>query len=95
MGLVHATYLGGILITRIPAGQMIYPHIDVGWHALTMTSKLYCVLAANDECINHCENEEVVMAAGSIWSFRNDVRHWVENNGDTDRIALIVTMRTE
>jgi hypothetical protein len=95
MGLVKATYLGGILITRIRSGHMIYPHIDGGWHAKTMTSKVYCILAANDRCSNHYEDEECVMAAGEAWSFQNDVMHWVLNDGDTDRIALIVTARTD
>ncbi len=95
MRTVQATYLGGILITRIPAGAAILPHVDSGWHPETMDTKAYIVLRANDGCINYCGNESVVMRAGEAWTFRNDVVHSVENHGDTERIAVIATMRTK
>jgi len=32
---------------------------------------------------------------GDAWWFDNSVVHWVENNTDSDRIAMIVCIRTE
>lgn len=91
---VLATAIGGCLITRIPAGKRIYEHEDHGWHAEFYHLKVYVILAANLDCLNHCGGECVVMHPGEVWSFRNDIPHSVENNGTTDRIAMILTFRT-
>lgn len=91
----EGTLLGGILITRIAAGRRIHPHIDRGWHAETMNCKAYVILQANDGCINRCGEETAIMLPGDAWRFNNLVEHSVENRGDTDRLAVIVTMRTE
>lgn len=92
---VSAVYLGGILMTRIPAGAAILSHVDRGWHPEFMNRKAYVILRANAACINFCGGEVAVMEPGSAWLFRNDIEHSVENRGQTERIAMIVTMRTE
>ena len=91
---VEATYIGGCLITRIPAGAAILPHVDRGWHPESLPAKAYIILKANDGCVNWCEDEAVVMKTGTAWRFRNDLVHSVQNNGDSERIAVILTMRT-
>lgn len=35
------------------------------------------------------------MARGSVWAFENRVMHSIENNGTSERISLIVTLRSE
>jgi mannose-6-phosphate isomerase-like protein (cupin superfamily) len=96
MGLVEATYLGGILITKIPPGGKILPHDDRGgWHAEYHNCKVYFPLQSNDGCVNVCEDETVVMRAGEMWTFDNLKVHSVENNGDEDRITVIISMRVE
>ena len=45
--------------------------------------------------MNRCGPEAVVMAPGDAWVFNNHIRHSVENNGDTDRVNLIISMRCE
>lgn len=92
---VSAVYLGGCMLTRIPGGAAILPHHDDGWHAQFMNRKAYVILRANAACINFCGDEVVVMEPGTAWLFRNDIEHSVENRGQTDRIAMIITMRTE
>lgn len=87
-------YLGGILITKIPPGGKIAPHHDRGgWHAEFHNLKLYVPLQSNEGCINICEGEREVMRAGEAWTFDNLRVHSVENNGDEDRITLIISMR--
>lgn len=93
---VRAVYLGGILITRIPPGGVILPHHDRGtWHAEYMDTKVYVPLKANDKCINECGGESRVIRAGEAVIFDNLITHSVENNGDTERVTLIVCMRTK
>lgn len=91
-----ATYLGGILITRIPPGGVVKPHDDRGsWHAETMNYKVYVPLQANESCVNTCGDDVATMRAGEAWTFNNLVTHSVRNDGDTDRITLIVCMKVE
>lgn len=92
MGGVH---LGGILITKIPPGGMVAPHVDKNWHADFFNCKLYVPLQTNPHCVNRCEDEFVVMNTGDCWYFDNSVEHEVRNGGNDDRITLIICMRVE
>lgn len=92
---LNATYLGGILITKIPAGKEVKPHTDLGgWHAQNMPLKVYVPLQSNPLCVNYCGGDSVVMKTGEAWSFDNLVEHSVVNGGDEDRITLICCFRT-
>ena len=95
MGFLEATYLGAVLLTRIPPGGAVKPHVDGGWHAETMNCKVYLPLRANEGCINRCGDEAVTMRAGELWTFNNLTEHSVENHGDTPRETLIVCMKVE
>jgi hypothetical protein len=96
MARVQATYLGGILITKIPPGGRVKPHDDRGsWHAETMNCKVYVPLQANDGCVNYCGDESLIIRTGEAVIFNNLVTHSVENNGDADRITLICCYKVE
>jgi hypothetical protein len=95
MARCRAVQLGNILITRIPPGARVHPHIDRGWSVDWFATKFYCVIAGNDGCVNTCLDETVVMPTGSIFTFENRLQHSVENRGDSARISLIVTLRVE
>lgn len=98
--IVHACAaleLGGILITKIPAGCQVYPHDDRGgWHAERYNCKVYVPLQAPPECVNWCDGEDLVMRSGEAWRFNNLLPHSVVNSSpDMDRITLIICMRAE
>lgn len=95
MARAQATHLGGVLITRIPPGGRINPHADHGWHPEFYNCKFYLPLATNDACTFRVEDEKVVMQAGDIWWLDNTVEHEIINEGDTERITLIVCMRRD
>ncbi len=96
MARVEAVQLGGILITRVPAGEQVAPHDDRGrWHSEWFNTKAYLPLASNDRCFNTCGDERVTMRVGDCWLFDNLVVHSTVNEGETDRITLIVSMRCE
>lgn len=95
MAKMGATHLGGILITKIPAGGKVEPHIDSNWHADFYNCKLYVPVQTNPHCFNRCEEEFAVMNTGECWYFNNQVEHEVQNNGFDDRITLIICMRIE
>lgn len=91
----EATRLGGVLITKIPAGGRVLPHTDSGWHPEHYPVKLYIPLQTNPQVLNRCEDEEVVMRTGDVWYFNNLVEHEVKNDGPDDRMTLIVCLRCD
>lgn len=90
-----ATMLGGCLITRIPPGGQVLPHSDTGWHPNHYRTKVYCVLKNNPNCINYCAGEAIVMQPGACYIFNNLIEHSVVNNGDDDRISLIIALKCD
>lgn len=89
-----ALEMGGHLITRIAPGRQVYPHHDLGtWHSEYFTDKVWIPLRANDQCVNWVEDESMVWKPGEVWQHDNLITHAVSNNGDTERICLILTFR--
>lgn len=95
MARMEAVRLGGVLITKIPAGGHVRPHADKGWHPEYYNCKLYVPIETNARCWNRCEDEKVVMAPGECWYFNNTVEHEVKNEGDGDRMTLIICLRVD
>lgn len=86
--------MGGILITRIPAGCQVHEHHDRGsWHAHHYDLKTWVVLRANERCVNWVEDESMVWKPGECWHHDNLLNHKVENRGDAERITLILCFR--
>lgn len=92
---VEGTHLGGCLITRIPPGGVISPHVDKGWHPEFYNCKLYFILKTNPKCFFRVGDERVVMEVGDIWRINNLVEHEVVNDGQSERMTLIVCTRQE
>jgi len=91
---VNGERLGGILITKLPAWGKIKPHTDSGWHA-AYYEKFY-VAVSNPVGSYFCfENDRIDARNGDCYWFRNDRIHWVENNSNEDRIAMIVCIKTD
>lgn len=98
MAAVDGEMLGGVLITRIPPGGGIAPHVDQGWH-VEYYDKFYVSLRSDPGaefwCDHGCIAEALNPKVGDIWRFDNRKNHWVENNSSTDRVTLIVCIRTD
>lgn len=99
MAAVQGEMLGGILITRIPPGGKIDPHVDRGWH-VDYYDKFYLALQNDPGATFFCQGpdddaaEGLTPEAGEIWRFDNRMPHWVENNSERDRITAIICIRT-
>jgi len=86
--------LGGILITRIPAGGKVLRHNDAGrWHAEYYKDKYLISLLADENQAFCYDNERHITQVGHVYKFNNLADHWVENNSDKDRISLIICIR--
>jgi len=92
MRYVSGTALGGVLITRIPAGKQVYPHADQGWHARHY-EKFALQIRGNERQAFCFDDEQLVTFPGDLYSFDNAHRHWVRNESAEDRVTMIVCVR--
>lgn len=88
------TELGGVLITRIPPGRQIGRHKDVGWHAGFFARKFAIMLRSNHKQAFCFDNESMLTDPGEVFEFDNAHDHWVVNDSDSERMTLIVSLRT-
>ena len=86
--------LGGVLITRIPAGKMCKPHKDIGWHAQRYDKFAVQITSAPGQtfCFDGVELET---KPGDLFWFDNQYEHWVNNPTDYERITLIFCIRLD
>lgn len=94
MRLVEGTRLGGILITRIPPGGRVEPHIDRGWHAGYYEKFAVSLKAGPGQAFNF-EDGPFVTAPGDLFTFDNSQSHWVTNDSEEERVTLIICIRRE
>lgn len=92
MRLVNGRRLGGVLITRIPPGGEVKPHIDTGWHA-GYYEKFAVQIKGNKEQAFCFEDGELRPEPGDLYTFDNSRTHWVRNDSDHERITLIICIR--
>lgn len=86
--------LGGVLITRIPSGGEVKPHIDTGWHAGYYEK--FCVQIKGGPDQAFCfEDGQLSANSGDLYTFDNSRLHWVTNDSDHERISLIICIRRE
>ena len=98
MAQVEGERLGRVMITRLPPGGQIYPHEDIGTTPLHYDtepyySRFHLVLQADDKSIFQCDQEYVQMKPGEVWWFDNSKTHAVYNDGQIDRIHLIIDIK--
>lgn len=86
--------LGGVLVTKIPAGGEVKPHVDTGWHA-EFYEKFAIQLKGNAEQAFCFDGARLSAMPGESYWFRNDVTHWVENPSSEDRMTLIVCIKRD
>ena len=88
--------LGGVLMTRIGPGKRVYEHHDdVSWHARHYEMKVWVVLRGNDKCVNTVEDEAKVWKPGEAWHHNNLIPHSVSNDGESERLVLILCFHKE
>jgi quercetin dioxygenase-like cupin family protein len=90
---VGAERIGQIVIDKLPAGESILPHSDVGGMA-PYYNRFHVVLKTNPNVLFRSGNEWCHMGKGEVWWFDNAKVHEVQNRGDCDRIHMIVDLKT-
>jgi hypothetical protein len=93
MRFVMGERLGGVLLTKIPPGGRVAPHLDLGWHARKY-QKFAVQIAANDQQAFCFDEMQLITAPGDVYTFNNQQLHWVENDSDEDRITMIICIES-
>lgn len=84
--------LGGVLITKIPPGGRVAPHVDGGWHARYYDKFALQLQSAPGQAF--CFRGHSLSARpGELYTFDNSQEHWVYNMSDSPRMTLIVCVR--
>lgn len=94
MSMCRGDELGGVLITKIPAGKMCRPHSDHTWHAGRYEKFGVQIQSAPGQAF-HFKGESLVTQPGDLFWFNNSQTHWVTNESEFDRITMIVCIRTD
>ena len=90
---VDGVQLGRVIVTKLPPGGVISPHVDSGAPAAFYT-RYQIALQSLPGAVFRCENEEVNFRSGDVWWVNNRVEHSVVNNSADDRIVCIVDIRS-
>jgi len=93
MSRVQGEQLGGVLITKIPAGGKIDAHTDHGWH-VEYYDKFYLSIKSQPGANFYCGDEVICPHPGDIWYFDNREPHWVINESNDDRITMIICIKS-
>jgi len=90
--------IGRSYVAKMVPGGKIYPHIDPGKY-FELHDRYHIVIKTNIgvsfSCGNEGDIETVRFDQGELWVFNNKVIHWAANNGDTDRIHIIMDYRSD
>jgi len=87
--MLGVTQLGRVLIVKLKAGGMVERHIDEGLYA-DHFARLHIVLTTNPDCLNFTARHVDHWKPGSVWWFNHKLKHFAVNEGETDRIHMIV-----
>ncbi len=93
MAAVNGERLGRVMINKLNPGGVIFPHADTPVHA-EYWDRFHIVLQSSPGANFRTGDEWVHMNTGDIWWFDNRIEHEVINNSDSERIHMIVDIRT-
>lgn len=77
-----------IMFAKLPAGCKIKRHIDAA-PAAKYPFKIHIPVITNDRSIFCFDGHSYHFKEGNAYEVNNNIYHWAENNGDTDRVHLI------
>ena len=82
--------LGSVRFLRLAPGARIREHRD---HDLTPEAglaRMHVPIITNPQVEFFLDADRVDMQPGECWYLNFSLPHWIENNGDTDRIHLVI-----
>lgn len=93
MGRVKGERIGRVIIAELPPGKRVDPHVDMGAPA-EYYDRYQIILAGENGCVFRAGDEQITMKTGDVWWFDNKEEHEVINNSPSERISMIVDIRS-
>ena len=81
-----------IELVNLPNKSKVKPHYDYG-DSLEKDNRVHLPLQTSEKVIFKVGDEEKNMKVGEVWEINNKKIHSVENNGNIDRIHLIIDFK--
>ena len=85
----HGGKVGKCLFIKLPAHKSVGEHTDKQDY-LNATRRHHIAIETNPDVLFFVNKEPKNMAVGECWEINNSKLHAVENNGDTERIHLLI-----
>lgn len=84
-------YIMRALLVKLLKKTSIPPHIDVVGESLRIARRIHIPIITNESCLFSVGDDVKHLKVGEVWEINNDKKsHGVSNNGNEDRIHLIV-----
>jgi hypothetical protein len=78
------------ILVKLPAGNKVLPHIDKG-KSFNIPRRIHLAITTNSQCFFTVGDITKNLKIGELWEINNNgIMHSVTNDGDTDRIHLIL-----
>ncbi len=81
--------LGRVLIVKLKPGGVVTPHVDEGTYA-DHYARFHVAVTGSDKATLTAGGETHHIEPGEAWWFDHKVEHSAQNDGDTDRIHIII-----
>jgi hypothetical protein len=86
---IHKGKVGKCVFLRLPPGKVVYEHVDTGDY-LNAARRHHIAIQTNPDTFFRVDKEKKNMLVGDCWEINNMKLHFAENNGDTDRVHLLI-----
>lgn len=84
-------YLLRAILVKLFKNSEIPEHVDTVNETFKYSRRIHIPIKTNPDCVFNVGDESINMKEGEIWEMNNDkLKHSVINNGDKDRIHLII-----
>ncbi len=82
--------LQSVRLMKLSPGSRIKEHTDHDLAAERGTARLHIPITTNDDVVFRLNGTRVVLKEGECWYLRLSDPHSVENNGESDRVHLVI-----
>jgi hypothetical protein len=82
--------LRAVRLMRLTPGSIIKEHADLELSAEEGTVRIHLPITTNPGVGFYLNRSPVIMEAGSVWYLRLSDPHSAANNGDTDRVHMVI-----
>lgn len=93
---------GRIWLAKLPPGKEIPIHIDhysldtllkaYEYYYFLAVDRIHIPITTNEKVIFNVGGEDKHMKIGECWNMNQSILHFVKNDGDTDRIHLVIDL---